>query len=390
MGLSMHGFKSHALKLSNSNILTVSNFKAENAKDIDGTIRKSKPIFLEKYGLVSSVVDDVFTNNIIYPQRHFAVEVKNAYLIGERAILTEEEEIFTDSDHWNHSADIFESKVRRDFEKCHFEYDKENNSYVINNDVEIRYHKGTTVLLNSMEQGNYGAYLLRVISKTPLFREMGFENYKFMAEANTNWQKSILAAYGYNLENLIPYDHKCIHKFENLIVLDMATSELFSDDDFYNLNTDLVNHIKKKHGSPSENHKIYISRRGQTLLRPNYRPYIQEDYLIELLKNKGFLIFEPERFPFHEQVRVISSASMIIGPGGAGMFNAIFARNSKNIISLEPMDTWLALHDSLFSGSRLNKGFFVGGIDYADISEQKRWNIPPKLVIEKITQANLI
>lgn len=71
---------------------------------------------------------------------------------------------------------------------------------------------------------------------------------------------------------------------------------------------------------PLQSHpkKIYLRRLSA------YRKLVNEIEVEELLKEKGYLIIEPEKFTFFQQVLIFKNAEKIIGPSGSAWGNLIF------------------------------------------------------------------
>jgi capsular polysaccharide biosynthesis protein len=65
--------------------------------------------------------------------------------------------------------------------------------------------------------------------------------------------------------------------------------------------------------------RIYITRRLATKRR-----VLNEEELIPVLLNHGFEIVEAESLTFDEQVRLFSSAEMVVAPHGAGLANLLW------------------------------------------------------------------
>ncbi len=79
----------------------------------------------------------------------------------------------------------------------------------------------------------------------------------------------------------------------------------------------------------SEKKRIYISRNKAK------RKLLNENKLMEILKKYNFTKIYAEDLSFKEQVNLFNSASIIIGPSGAGLTNLIFSENSK-VVELHP------------------------------------------------------
>jgi len=321
----------------------------------------------------------------IYPNGHFCINIPNALLVGERAILdTASNQLITDSLHWNHSGKIFESEGRRNFEYTHLDY--EDGKFKLKENIETVQHDEDVILLSGMEQYNYGAFLLRTLSKISTLNRLQLSSQKIFVSTSAKWQLTLASAFGIDIDRIIPYDRTKLHAFKNLIVPDMPTSELFCDDQTNDLYDQIVYNVRTQIDTTNRPEKLYISRRTQTKFRPNYRPLVNEDDLINLLESEGFYIFEPESVSFEEQVAMFSGAKFVIGPSGAGMFNTIFCPPETKILSMEPMETWATLHANLFSGRKHHYGMVLGGVDMTDMSSQKRWRTDPDLILSLYRQ----
>jgi len=72
---------------------------------------------------------------------------------------------------------------------------------------------------------------------------------------------------------------------------------------------------------------VYISR-----AKASGRRVINEDEVVEFLRPLGFVSYSLEDLSFVEQVRLFSTAKMIIAPHGAGLTNIIFSPNETTVI----------------------------------------------------------
>ncbi len=88
-------------------------------------------------------------------------------------------------------------------------------------------------------------------------------------------------------------------------------------------------------GGDAPGRLIYVRRRAERgrILR-NAAPV--EKYL----KERSFLIVDPERLSFPEQVEIFADASVIVGVMGAAMCNTVFSRPDASVIYLAP-DNWV-------------------------------------------------
>jgi capsular polysaccharide biosynthesis protein len=107
--------------------------------------------------------------------------------------------------------------------------------------------------------------------------------------------------------------------------------------------------------------KIFVSRRSITKrLGIRYRGLTNEDELCEALAEKGFAIVEPEQLSFQDQVRLFDSAKIVVGLGGAGMFNVLFSRPGTRVITIESNAAFVHDHAALFASLALDYGVIFG------------------------------
>jgi capsular polysaccharide biosynthesis protein len=77
--------------------------------------------------------------------------------------------------------------------------------------------------------------------------------------------------------------------------------------------------------------RLYFSRRGHSM-----RVMINEAALESALRARGFEIIKPERSSVAEQIEMMQEAQIVVGPTGAAMANALFARPGARIVEIQP------------------------------------------------------
>lgn len=96
---------------------------------------------------------------------------------------------------------------------------------------------------------------------------------------------------------------------------------------------DVINLITKENNSTENSpERIYVSRRNA-----NIRKIINEDIIIDDLKERGFEVIEPGEYSKIEQMHLFSNAKIIVGAHGMGIANSVFSNNLK--LLLEIMNT---------------------------------------------------
>ncbi len=120
-----------------------------------------------------------------------------------------------------------------------------------------------------------------------------------------------------------------------------------------------------------------MARRNMTAQsKGRYRALLNEAELVTALEERDFLVVEPELLTFPEQVSTFREARVIVGLGGAGMFNVIFSRPGTRVISIESSMAFVHGHANLFASMKHRYGFILGRQDLDDTTiVHKRWTV---------------
>jgi capsular polysaccharide biosynthesis protein len=98
-------------------------------------------------------------------------------------------------------------------------------------------------------------------------------------------------------------------------------------------------------------------------------------------------VVEPDLFPFPVQVSIFRKAKVVVGLGGAGMFNTIFCNPGTKIVSIESGMGFLDSHTNIFASAGLCYGVIVGEEDDSDPRPtQKRWSVQVDRVVSAIAK----
>jgi len=95
-------------------------------------------------------------------------------------------------------------------------------------------------------------------------------------------------------------------------------------------------------GTPSTTKRIYVSRRTWTREKSNnigtdytnQRRCVNEDRLVEMLKDYGFEEVFCEDLNMEEKIGLFRNAEFVIGPIGGGLSNVLFCKPGTNVISI--------------------------------------------------------
>ena len=81
---------------------------------------------------------------------------------------------------------------------------------------------------------------------------------------------------------------------------------------------------------------------------PRMRPFDQEQEFSERLAQIGIESFSPEEHSFEETLKVFANARLVVGPQGAGLFNAIFCKPGTPVIEITHLPYFAQGHANMF------------------------------------------
>lgn len=97
-----------------------------------------------------------------------------------------------------------------------------------------------------------------------------------------------------------------------------------------NISIKILNKLKVKQNDKKL--KLYITRKNCI-----YRNLLNEDDVINILKNSGYMIIDLENLNILEQIQLFSNAESIISATGSGLTNTIFCHSGTKIYELSPI-----------------------------------------------------
>jgi len=226
-----------------------------------------------------------------------------------------------------------------------------------------------------IEPMNWGMWLLQAVPAATYFLERR-PAAKFLACIEKVWQRELLLTLGLRNDEIIHQSLGCTYRCKSLTALQYSHIDLVPTA----LDQETFHRIAYKF-APDANitaqRKIFLSRRSITRLSGGkYRALVNEEEVIDAVSALGFEIFEPESLSFSEQIRLFREAGLIVGLGGAALFNTIFCEPGTRVISIESSNSFIHGHATLFASLGLRYAVIFGRQDITDLTEvQKRWSI---------------
>ena len=364
-------------------------FIASWATDAKGNMCRPTPAYTDLPFAYSNIIQILADNRIVERPDIFVLELLDSTLIGQRAFLLRSGlEVITDSTRSWHTAAIFRDAKRAKFEKTRLGVNSDGKTFyrVWSRAPVIKFNRPVTVL-TTMEYDNYGSFLLRVIPKIIAVRQLKLESSRLLVPGARPWQLPILRAFGLPMDNVIVHNKRRDYKSSVFFVPSLRTPDFFLDDSTWNMFQEMSRKATTQNGIKL-GEKIYVSRLGQGKKHPTHRVFCNEAEVIKQLESRGFCIVEPENLEFMDQIRIFANARIVVGPGGAGMFNTVFCRPGTTIVDLESQDDWVVLHASIFGSCRHNYSMIIGGADQTDPSVQRRWRTDVGVLMKKLTPSS--
>lgn len=231
--------------------------------------------------------------------------------------------------------------------------------------LSARLH-GRSILLGGVP--NYYHWLMEYLPKIGVLEDLMPDVLKSAASwlINENvapWQVECLSLLGVQTDLLKPVRSGVTTRCDRLVVPSMMAAG------------DAVAFLRRRLDAESrqtDGRMIYVSRLDADTAR---RRVHQEELLAVALQQAGFEILVPSEMSFEEQLNAFASASVIVGPHGAGMTNLVFAQ--KNSVVVEIVNTHNQSY-RFFSDIADAVGFkyarFLSGSERANVVEPENAN----------------
>ncbi|WP_157256135.1 glycosyltransferase family 61 protein [Bacillus timonensis] len=210
-----------------------------------------------------------------------------------------------------------------------FEWFKEPNEHsVFKLDFlpEPSYLDETVAALTHIDSNNYYHWMFEVLPRIQALKAMDIKidryifNHSFLP-----YQLETLSKLGINFEDIIHAKEGAHIQAKKLVVVSIP--EFASDWACEFLRDNL---LPKNNWAPKKEYeRIYISRKGS-------RSIVNEDEILEALKDYKFKTIRLEEFRVSKQIEIFHSASVIISPHGAGLTNLAFCRPGTKVLEIYP------------------------------------------------------
>jgi capsular polysaccharide biosynthesis protein len=324
----------------------------------------------------------------------FVATAKNARLVGFRAILSQDRLFFNDDTlSSQEQRQEFLQKMAMPYpfnEETGLEPTSKIDVFALNPGRRaVERLEGNVVVLGSDEPSNYGSWLFRILPKIQTLRQVDLkEPVRYLVWVGIPSFREYLTMLGISDDLIIHQDpENFVYDLERAIVPSLRNNQAFLDPESLSLYSEL----RSRFGVPQEpGMRIYVSRVSQSR-NGHSRAMLNEPELVERLKGMNFRIIDPEVLSVTEQIRAFSSAQMVVGPSGSGMFNIVFCHPGTKVIDIESEPHWIHAHCCLFSSCGMRYGIFVGAAE--DRSYEKHhqsWRVNIEALISQIDSWSVV
>jgi hypothetical protein len=298
--------------------------------------------------------------NLAMPPR-FIVSAAGVRVTGFRTVLCPQGYFFLDDAVWGRHRQPFLDALRAEpgfEESALFPAPDDPAAFAWNPAGRPEQHlEGTVVLLSSTEPSNYGSFLFRILPKLANLTRYGIKSPRYLVWTGHRSFVDFLALTrpDFPAGQIVEFDPQHVYHAEHLVMPSLRNNTAYLDPE----SLALYERLRQRHGTVRQPGKrIYVSRLG--CRGESARVMENEQELVAQLEMRGFTIVAPETLSAAEQIQVFSSAEMVVGPSGSGMFNVVFCHPGTRLVAIESEPHWIHSHMALFASCKMDYGIFVG------------------------------
>jgi hypothetical protein len=239
----------------------------------------------------------------------------------------------------------------------------------------IKHIDGDVFFGTPIEPLNWGMWLLQAIPSASFFVENKPAD-KFLAYVGREWQKALLVTLGVSEDRVEHQELGHTYHCDRLTMFQYSHIELVPTpkelEIFGRLSQALAPDANSQAGR-----RLFLSRRSITRQSAGkYRALQNEDEVVAAAEALGFEICEPELLSIPAQIKLFGEAEIVVGLGGAAMFNVVFCKPGTRVVSIESSAAFVHGHASLFASLGHRYGFVFGSQDITDPAPvHKRWSV---------------
>jgi len=293
------------------------------------------------------------------------VEIHDAQPVGYEAVLNKAGALHVSKGFLN-SGQINRHAAETASGQYGYLLDKNEGDWYISsqNTAIIENAEISAAMISGVEPGNFGSFLLRMLPQLLALKEGTVEYDCLIVPERTPWLMEALkllemgSKMTMSVREASSFTFDKVWKFQNFYsegLISQSTMKRFHE--FASRCNPQDSALRSK--------KIYMSRRFQSLSRPEYRPLLNEDDIEDAVKSIGYAVFHPECWSLEHQIGQLMNANRICGPSGSGMLVSAFSESGARVLDIESYTSNVRQHAYLYSSSSKDYGFCFGQIDDA-------------------------
>jgi hypothetical protein len=176
---------------------------------------------------------------------------------------------------------------------------------------------------------NFGHWTFDVLTRVAMLLRAGVpDDVKLLVpEPVLPFQRETLVGLGIADDRIVPWDGKPT-RFRQVYVPTARPAPPF----LFPAGIELLRELGASAHEAVPERRLFVSRRQLT----RTTRVANEEELLDVAKDYGFVEITPERLPYSEQVRRFSEAEIVAGPHGSGLANAIFMARGTGLCELAP------------------------------------------------------
>jgi len=245
---------------------------------------------------------------------------------------------------------------------------------------------GRVLLASPDEPSNWGLFLLLAVPAAVYFNSNRDKFDKFLCFAPPGNFRDLLRLVGITDDDLIPHDVFKTYRIDCLSMFRQTMRDLYVHDAERLVLRRLAEDVLRK-SNREASRRLYLSRRERFLRYGPYRELVNEVELINALELRGFHTINLEFLPVESQIEALASAEIVVGLGGAGMFNTVFSPPGTSVVDIESTVKFLNAHSNLFASCGHRYSIILGDEDVTDVRlDHRRWTIKVTEVVDAVDQ----
>lgn len=224
------------------------------------------------------------------------------------------------------------------------------------------------------EPDNWGMWLFQGVRSAIEFQNEPDRYDRLFSAIRSPWQHDLLLATGFDPARLMEQDVNRHYRLRRAGMVAQTRRDLILTENDRHAFDELVDRMLPR-ASVASHPRLFVSRLSRTR-RGSYRGLINEAELMAALEELGFLAVEPETLSLADQIKLFRTSEIVVGLGGAAMFNAAFCKPGTRIVTIESTPTYIDAHTNIFASMGLEYGVILGEEDLTDPRpDHRRWRL---------------